>query len=66
LANRLLFGPLNPHIQHIYSSIDVTKREFVVILPLIVGTLVMGIYPDIFLNNIHSSSALIIQHSVSM
>lgn len=61
LANRILYGPYNTLLGQISSSIDVTRREFFLIFPLIIGTLVMGIYPDIFLNSIHSSTIFLLE-----
>lgn len=43
------------------SYVDMTRRETYILLPLLILTFIMGIYPDIFLNSIHLSiSSLII------
>jgi len=62
LANRVLFGPYNKYLGEIRTSIDLTRREMAIMSPLVLGTLVMGIYPEIFLDTIHSSSIYLIQH----
>ena len=54
LFNRVAFG--NIKVQYMKAFSDVDKREFATLLPLIVLTLVMGIYPEIFLDPMHSSS----------
>ena len=53
LFNRIAYGNLK--IQYLNQFCDLEKREFFVFLPLIVGTLFMGIYPEIFLNLMHMS-----------
>ena len=53
LYNRVAFGNLK--IQSIHEFSDVNRREFFVQLPLILGTLLMGIYPEIFLDPMHAS-----------
>nr|YP_448627.1 NADH dehydrogenase subunit 4 [Fucus vesiculosus]AAR29321.1 NADH dehydrogenase subunit 4 [Fucus vesiculosus] len=49
LFNRIAYG----NIKLIGS--DLSYREFVVFFPLVLGTLVMGIYPDIFFCPMHAS-----------
>ena len=53
LFNRLAYGNLK--IQYLNGFQDLTVREFLVFLPLILGTLVVGLYPEIFLASIHPS-----------
>lgn len=53
LFNRIAYGNLK--IQYTSEFLDLTPKEFVVFLPLILGTLVIGIYPNIFLTSIHMS-----------
>ena len=53
LFNRIAYGNLKT--QYLNSFVDIGKREFLVFLPLLIGTLVMGIYPNIFLDPIHMS-----------
>jgi proton-translocating NADH-quinone oxidoreductase chain M len=59
LYNRVAFGNLK--IQSIHEFSDINRREFVVMLPLILGTLVMGIYPEIFLDPMHVTIANLIE-----
>ena len=53
LFNRIAYG--NIKTQYTNFFLDLNPRELVVFLPLILGTLVVGIYPDIFLTSIHAS-----------
>ena len=53
LFNRIAYGNLK--IQYTSSFIDLSLREFLTFLPLILGTLVVGLYPNIFLNSINMS-----------
>jgi NADH:ubiquinone oxidoreductase subunit 4 (subunit M) len=53
LFNRIAYG--NIKTQYTNFFIDLSPREFIVFLPLILGTVVVGIYPNIFLTSIHAS-----------
>lgn len=54
LFNRIIFGSLK--IKYIWLYQDISRREFFILLPLILLTLWIGIYPLSFLNEIHCSS----------
>lgn len=53
LFNRIVYGNLK--LQYISYFSDINKREFFVFLPLIIGTLFLGVYSEIFLTSLHSS-----------
>nr|QGN73945.1 NADH dehydrogenase subunit 4 [Prasinococcus sp. CCMP1194] len=53
LYNRVVFGHMK--MSHSFSSSDVNRREFWIFFPLIVCTLWMGVFPEVFLDSIHSS-----------
>lgn len=53
LFNRIAYGNLKT--QYLHQFCDIEKREFFVFLPLIAGTLFMGIYPEVFLDTMHIS-----------
>ncbi len=59
LFNRIAYGNLKT--QYFNNYLDLTKREVLMFLPLIIGTLVMGVYPSVFLNPIHFSVNLLIE-----
>ena len=49
LYNRVTFGNVK------LSGLDLTLREFIVFFPLILGTIFMGIYPNIFFEPMHAT-----------
>ena len=53
LFNRIAYGNLKT--QYFEKFLDLNEKEFVTFLPLIMGTLVIGIIPNIFLKPIHMS-----------
>lgn len=53
LCNRLLYGVVKPHFISNFS--DVSRREFFMLLPFVLGILWMGLYPEPFLETIHCS-----------
>ena len=59
LFNRIAYGNLK--IQYCRNFLDLNKREFLTFLPLILGTIVMGIIPDIFLSPMHMSVNTLIE-----
>lgn len=61
LYNRVAFGNLRIEYIHLFS--DVNRREFYIFLPLILLTLYMGIYPEVFLSPLHTSVANLIIHT---
>jgi len=60
LFNRVSYGNLKT--QYITDYLDLNKKELFLFLPLILGTLVMGLYPSIFLDSIHQSVNLLVEH----
>ena len=53
LLNRIAFG--NMKVQYYEKFLDLNNRELICFLPLIIGTLLLGISPNIVLNSIHIS-----------
>ena len=53
LFNRIAYGNLK--VQYTSKFLDLNLRECLTFLPLLLGTLITGIYPDIFLTSIHMS-----------
>lgn len=60
LLNRISFGLLK--IQYFSHFQDLSRREFWILVPILVPILWMGIYPYIFLNDIHFSACNLIEH----
>nr|YP_010208982.1 NADH dehydrogenase subunit 4 [Skeletonema tropicum]UBA16292.1 NADH dehydrogenase subunit 4 [Skeletonema tropicum] len=59
LFNRISYGNLK--IQYLKDYIDINKREALAFLPLIVGTVVIGLYPEVFLNSMHMSVNMLVE-----
>ena len=59
LFNRIAFG--NVKIQYTQKFLDLNFKEFLIFFPLVLGTLVIGVYPNIFLNSIHMSVNYLIE-----
>ena len=59
LFNRISYGNLK--IQYFKEYIDISKREFFIFLPLILGTFAIGLYPEIFLNSMHMSVNMLVE-----
>ena len=59
LLNRIAFG--NMKIQYCEKFLDLNKREFMCFLPLILGTLFLGVCPNIVLSSLKSSVNYLIE-----
>ena len=59
LFNRIAYGNLKT--QYFNNYLYLNKREFLTFLPLIIGTLIVGVYPNIFLNSIHFTVNMLIE-----
>jgi len=60
LFNRVAYGNLK--VQYVGVSLDLIRREWRMFRPLVVLTLRMGLYPEIFLEPMHSSVFHRIEH----
>jgi NADH:ubiquinone oxidoreductase subunit 4 (subunit M) len=60
LANRILFGNIN--LSAISVSPDLTQREMATLVPLVFLVLLMGLFPNIFLEVMHSSVSNLLQN----
>jgi NADH-ubiquinone oxidoreductase chain 4 len=52
LYNRICYGEQNPNIKQI---LDIDRREFMLLLSLFIPTILLGIFPNILLDTLHSS-----------
>ncbi len=59
LFNRISYGNLK--IQYLKNYIDINKREMFIFLPLIFGTMLIGLYPEFFLNSMHMSVNMLVE-----
>jgi len=53
LLNRVAFGNLKT--QYMHKFLDLNLREFILFMPLMLGTIIIGLYPKIFLSFLHIS-----------
>nr|QIA59722.1 NADH dehydrogenase subunit 4 [Monosolenium tenerum]QIA59764.1 NADH dehydrogenase subunit 4 [Monosolenium tenerum] len=60
LYNRVVFGNFKPNF--ILKFSDLNRREVLIFLPFIVGVLWMGVYPEVFLECMHTSVSNLVQH----
>ena len=60
LYNRVVFGNFKPDYLGCFA--DVNRREFFMFVPFVCAILVMGFYPQVFLDPMHVSVANVIQH----
>jgi proton-translocating NADH-quinone oxidoreductase chain M len=59
LCNRLLYGLPKPY--YLKAFADLSRREFFVLLPFVIVVLLMGITPDVFLDTVRLSVAILLQ-----
>lgn len=59
LLNRIAFG--NMKVQYCGKFLDLSKREFFCFLPLLIGTIFLGLFPNLVLSSIHSSVNCLIE-----
>lgn len=57
LYNRIVYGNLKKNENYVYLKYyyDINRREFYVFIPLILGTIILGIYPNILLQSLDAS-----------
>jgi NADH-ubiquinone oxidoreductase chain 4 len=52
LYNRISFGAWSKYVRY---TVDLNRREFIILLPLFIGTVLLGVFPNIVLDTIHVS-----------
>jgi NADH-ubiquinone oxidoreductase chain 4 len=52
LYNRISYGTYSPHLKPIK---DISRREFILLLTLLIPTVLLGIFPNVILNGLHFS-----------
>lgn len=55
LYNRVCFGTVSLFIENSGENRDITRREWWVLLPLAILTLILGVFPNIVLETIHAN-----------
>ena len=62
LLNRVIYADLSPYVVSSPLNRDVTRREFAILLPLVILTIVLGIFPDFILGKVHHSICFILSY----
>lgn len=52
LYNRISFGTWSKYVKY---TVDLSRREFIILLPLFIGTVLFGVFPNIVLDTLHVS-----------
>ena len=52
LYNRLSYGSYSPYLKPLK---DINRREFMLLISLLIPTIVLGIFPNVILNTLHAS-----------
>jgi len=60
LYNRVVFGNFKPQFINQFS--DFNRREVFILAPFVLGVLWMGLYPEVFLDCMHTSVSNLVQH----
>lgn len=54
LYNRLSYGVYSPNMKNVII-LDITRREFIILISLLIPTIILGIFPNVILDSIHLS-----------
>ena len=55
LYNRVSFGSMSRYIESSPENRDINRREFYVLLPLVILTIVLGVFPNFVFDTMHAS-----------
>lgn len=58
----MFFGSVSPYLKSIK---DISRREFHILLPLVILTLLFGVIPNVILEGIHLNMINILYYNVS-
>lgn len=59
LYNRISYGTYSPNMNNVIV-LDITRREFVILISLLIPTILLGIFPNVILDSIHVSVSTIL------
>ena len=59
LYNRISYGVYSPNLNSV-SLFDISRREFIILISLLIPTILLGIFPNILLDCIHLSLTTIL------
>jgi len=53
LLNRVIYADQSPYVKKSSYNRDLTRREVAILLPIVVSTIALGLFPDLILTKIH-------------
>jgi NADH-ubiquinone oxidoreductase chain 4 len=59
LYNRISYGTYSPNMNNV-TVLDITRREFIILISLLIPTILLGIFPNVILDSIHVSVSSIL------
>nr|YP_010852508.1 NADH dehydrogenase subunit 4 [Aureoboletus raphanaceus]WGL38737.1 NADH dehydrogenase subunit 4 [Aureoboletus raphanaceus] len=59
LYNRISYGTYTPNMNNVII-LDITRREFIILISLLIPTILLGIFPNVILDSIHVSVSTIL------
>ena len=59
LYNRISYGTYSPNMNNVIV-LDITRREFIILISLLLPTIILGILPNVILDSIHVSVSTIL------
>lgn len=59
LYNRISYGTYSPNMSNVIV-LDITRREFIILISLLIPTILLGIFPNVILESIHVSVSSIL------
>nr|YP_010955426.1 NADH dehydrogenase subunit 4 [Butyriboletus hainanensis]WMX20516.1 NADH dehydrogenase subunit 4 [Butyriboletus hainanensis] len=59
LYNRISYGTYSPNMNNVII-LDITRREFIILISLLIPTILLGIFPNVILDSIHVSVSTIL------
>jgi len=59
LYNRISYGTYSPNMNNVIV-LDITRREFIILISLLIPTILLGIFPNVILDSIHISVSTIL------
>ncbi len=60
LYNHMIFGNFKP--KFFQKNFNLNRRKVIIFLPFVIGIIWMGVYPEVFLECMHTSIGNLVQH----
>nr|YP_010988383.1 NADH dehydrogenase subunit 4 [Tylopilus brunneirubens]WOR75470.1 NADH dehydrogenase subunit 4 [Tylopilus brunneirubens] len=59
LYNRISYGTYSPNMNNVIV-LDITRREFIILISLLIPTILLGIFPNVILDSLHVSVSTVL------